>query len=56
MIIKILSFDVQPDISQNVYKYSMNGEYQIITGVEFNRKAATQGATSNYTHLANAAV
>jgi len=29
---------------------------QVITGVEFNCKAATQGATSRYTsHLSNAA-
>jgi len=30
------------------YRYSMNGCYQVITGVEINRKAATQGATSRY--------
>ena len=37
------------------YKYSMNGRLQVITGVEFNGKAATQGFTSCYTsHLTNA--
>ena len=36
---------MQYDIPQNVYKYSMNGCYQVITGVEFNRKAATRSAS-----------
>jgi len=30
------------------YKYSMNAWWQVITGVEFNRHAATQGSPSRY--------
>jgi len=37
----IFSFNIQADLPQNMYKYSMNGWLQVITGVEFNRKAAT---------------
>ena len=32
------------DIPQYDYKYSMNGSWPVITGVEFSRTAATQGA------------
>ena len=46
-ILIIFSFNVQSDISQNVYKWSMN----VITGVEFNCKAAMQDTTSRHTGI-----
>jgi len=45
----IFSFSIQSDTPQNVYKKSMNRWQQVITGVDCNRKAAMQGATSRYT-------
>jgi len=53
----IVSFNFQIDRTQ--YDYRLWYErvlLQVITGVEFNCKAATQGATSCYrSHLINAA-
>jgi len=45
-------FNIQSDIQQNDYRYSMNGVIhtgaKVITGAKFNCKAAIQGTTSCY--------
>ena len=39
----MFSFNIQTDITQNDYRYSMNGESQVVTGFEFNCMAVMQG-------------